>query len=214
MLLFGRVTYEMMEAGWRSVAETGKRPDWMESWMVPFAHTIHATRKVVVSSTLERVDWNAELLRGDLETAVRRLKEQPGEGIYTGGVTCRSRSPNSASSTSTNSSCTRGSLVTAPVSSKICPGRSTSNSSTRTRTTRRRGDAVRAAAVDRVKRGKARRARTPLAPRALRRGRRCVGPAPPGGGSTRGPRSTGTRSAEHGDPARRRRHLRRSHHRR
>jgi dihydrofolate reductase len=60
-LLFGRVTYEMMEAAWRSPARTGARPDWME----PFARTIDA-KKYVVSSTLDRVDWSAELVRGDL----------------------------------------------------------------------------------------------------------------------------------------------------
>jgi dihydrofolate reductase len=86
-LLFGRVIYEMMESAWRPVAETGVRPDWMPEWMVPFARTIHSAKKYVVSSTLDRVDWNAELVRGDLETAVRRLKEEPGEGLYTGGVT-------------------------------------------------------------------------------------------------------------------------------
>ncbi|MEV6631804.1 dihydrofolate reductase family protein [Actinoplanes sp. NPDC051470] len=82
-LLFGRVTYEMMEAGWRQPAEPGTRPDWME----PFARTINATRKYVVSSTLDQVDWNAELVRGDLATAVQRLKQEPGKGIYVGGVT-------------------------------------------------------------------------------------------------------------------------------
>jgi dihydrofolate reductase len=59
-LLFGRVTYEMMEAAWRPPARTGARPDWME----PFARTIDAAKKYVVSSTLDRVDWNAELVRG------------------------------------------------------------------------------------------------------------------------------------------------------
>jgi hypothetical protein len=59
-LLFGRVTYEMMEAAFRSPARTGARPDWME----PFARTIDAAKKYVVSSTLNRVDWNAELVRG------------------------------------------------------------------------------------------------------------------------------------------------------
>src|SRR6478736_2305176 len=53
-LLFGRVTYEMMEAGWRQPASAGARPDWME----PFARTIDAAKKYVVSSTLARVDWN------------------------------------------------------------------------------------------------------------------------------------------------------------
>ena len=54
--------------------------------MEPFARTIDAAKKYVVSSTLERVDWNAELVRGDLETAVRQLKREPGRGLFTGGV--------------------------------------------------------------------------------------------------------------------------------
>ncbi len=82
-LLFGRVTYEMMEAAWRPPATPGTRPDWME----PFARTIDAAKKYVVSSTLDRVDWNAELVRGDLATAVRQLKRQPGQGLFVGGVT-------------------------------------------------------------------------------------------------------------------------------
>jgi dihydrofolate reductase len=69
-LLFGRVTYEMMEAAWRPPAPTGARPDWME----PFAQTMNAAKKYVVSSTLERVDWNAELVRGDLGKDVQQLK--------------------------------------------------------------------------------------------------------------------------------------------
>ncbi|NJL28450.1 MAG: deaminase [Thermoanaerobaculia bacterium] len=85
-LLFGRVTYEMMEAAWRLPAQTGVRPDWMTDWMEPFARTIDAAKKYVVSSTLERVDWNAELLRGDLGEAVRQLKREPGKGLFVGGV--------------------------------------------------------------------------------------------------------------------------------
>ena len=85
-LLLGRVTYEMMEAGWRRLAETGMRDDWMEPWMEPFAHTIHGMKKYVVSSSLSHVDWNAELLRGDLGDAVRRLKQESGTGILVGGV--------------------------------------------------------------------------------------------------------------------------------
>ncbi len=85
-LLFGRVTYEMMEAAWRAPARSGARPDWMSPWMEPFARTIDAAKKYVVSSTLEQVDWNAELVRGDLETAVQKLKREPGEGLYVAGV--------------------------------------------------------------------------------------------------------------------------------
>jgi len=54
--------------------------------MEPFARTIDAAKKYVVSSTLERVDWNAELVRGDLGTAVRKLKQEPGNGLFVGGV--------------------------------------------------------------------------------------------------------------------------------
>ena len=86
-LLFGRVTYGMMEEAWREPAQTGVKPDWMADWMMPFARTIHAAKKYVVSSTLDHVDWNAELVRGDLETTVQQLKRQPGKGIFTGGVT-------------------------------------------------------------------------------------------------------------------------------
>lgn len=82
-LLFGRVTYEMMEAGWRWPVPPGARPDWMED----FARTINAAKKYVVSSTLPRVDWNSELLRGDLGTAVQRLKAEPGNGLLVGGLT-------------------------------------------------------------------------------------------------------------------------------
>ena len=82
-LLLGRVTYEMMEAGWRRPAPTGARPDWME----PFARTINANKKYVVSSTLDRVDWNAELVRGDLGKAVQQLKRESGRGLFVGGVT-------------------------------------------------------------------------------------------------------------------------------
>jgi dihydrofolate reductase len=81
-LLFGRVTYEMMEAAWRSTVPAGPRPDWME----PFARTMDAAKKYVVSNTLGSVDWNAELVRGDLAEAVQQLKRQPGAGLFVGGV--------------------------------------------------------------------------------------------------------------------------------
>ena len=84
-LLFGRVTYEMMEAAWRLPA-TGVWPDWMAEWMKPFARTIDVAKKYVVSSTLDRLDWNAELVRGDLGRAVEQLKHEPGKGLFVGGV--------------------------------------------------------------------------------------------------------------------------------
>jgi dihydrofolate reductase len=85
-LIFGRVTYEMMEAAWRAPARTRARPEWMQPWMEPFARTIDAAKKYVVSSTLDRADWNAELVRGDLRQAVQALKQEPGKGLFVGGV--------------------------------------------------------------------------------------------------------------------------------
>ena len=80
-LLFGRTIYEMMEAAFRSPRAAGM-PEWME----PFARTIDAAKKYVVSSTLSRVDWNAELVRGNLGEAVEQLKRMPGKGVFVGGV--------------------------------------------------------------------------------------------------------------------------------
>ncbi len=85
-LLFGRVTYEMMESAWRQPA-TGGWPDWMDEWEIPFAQTIDRARKYVVSNTLSSVDWNADLLRGDVGQAVQQLKQEPGESLFVGGVT-------------------------------------------------------------------------------------------------------------------------------
>lgn len=87
-LLFGRVTYEMMEAAWRWPAD-GRRPEWMADWMEPFARTIDAAEKYVVSSTLECVDWNAQLVRGDLLQEIQKLKAMPsggGNGLFVGGL--------------------------------------------------------------------------------------------------------------------------------
>jgi len=81
-LVFGRVTYELMEAAWRPSKRTGAMPDWTE----PFARTIDAAKKYVVSSTLDRVDWNAELVREDLGKAVQQLRRESGKGLFVGGV--------------------------------------------------------------------------------------------------------------------------------
>ncbi len=81
-LLFGRVTYEMMESAWRPPGQTAAMPDWT----APFGRTIDAAKKYVVSSTLDRVDWNAELVRGDLGQAVQELKQESGKGLLVGGM--------------------------------------------------------------------------------------------------------------------------------
>lgn len=50
-LLFGQVTYEIMEAAWRPPA-LGVKPDWMAAWMEPFTRAIDTAKNYVVSSTL------------------------------------------------------------------------------------------------------------------------------------------------------------------
>jgi dihydrofolate reductase len=85
-LLLGRVTYQMMEEAWRLPPDPAARPFWLGTWMEPFARTMDAARKYVVSSSLERVDWNAELVRGELATFVRALKQEAGAGLLACGV--------------------------------------------------------------------------------------------------------------------------------
>jgi dihydrofolate reductase len=82
-LLFGRVTYQLMEDAFRSSGRRDAEPAWTD----PFARAMDAARKHVVSSTLDHVDWNAELVRGDLASAVRALKDEPGDGLFVAGAT-------------------------------------------------------------------------------------------------------------------------------
>lgn len=84
-MLFGRVTYELMESAWRR-PPSGEWPDWMRPWELPFARAIDRARKYVVSHSLDTVDWNAELLRGDLLAQVELLKSQHAR-LWVGGVT-------------------------------------------------------------------------------------------------------------------------------
>ena len=72
----------MMEAGWRPSAPDGSEAR-LDGTVRP---AINAKKKYVVSSTLNRVDWNAELVRGDLGKAVQQLKREPGKGLFVGGV--------------------------------------------------------------------------------------------------------------------------------
>jgi len=75
-LLLARTTYGVVVEAWRPVAQKGIRPDWMPACIEPIARTIDAAKKYVVSSTLKRVDWNAELVRGDLGETVQRVKQK------------------------------------------------------------------------------------------------------------------------------------------
>ena len=55
-----------------------------------FARIWRDTPKVVFSTTLDRVDWNARLVRDDAVSEVARLKSQPGFDMDVGGPTIAS----------------------------------------------------------------------------------------------------------------------------
>jgi hypothetical protein len=120
-LLMGRVTYEMIEAAWRPLAPTGARPDRMEA----FAWTINGARKYVVSSTLGRVDWNAELVRGDLGKTVQQLKRESGTGLLAGGVKLPLALAELGLMMNTSSWCTPGWRATGRRCSRGCRSTST-----------------------------------------------------------------------------------------
>lgn len=77
-LLFGRVTYELMVSYWPTPAARQNDPI--------VAERMNNLPKVVVSRTLDKASWsNTRLVKGDLPTEVRRLKQEPGEGIVIPG---------------------------------------------------------------------------------------------------------------------------------
>lgn len=78
-IILGRTTYELMEF-WRTAED-------LPPWMQLFKESINAAKKYLVSSTRQPDGWKTESLTGDPVEAIRRLKEQPGDGLYVGGVT-------------------------------------------------------------------------------------------------------------------------------
>ena len=80
-ILYGRVTYQLMESYWPTVVKspTGNKP------MDEFAVLIQNIPKIVFSHTLTDVGWkNAKLAKGDLKNEVLELKQKPGKDIFVG----------------------------------------------------------------------------------------------------------------------------------
>ncbi len=122
-------------------AGVGEWPDWMDDSEVAFSEVMDRMRKVVASGTLDAVDWNAELIRGDVLDAVRRLKEQPGRGVALGGVKLPATLAAhglTGSSTSSPLSCIRSSRGADHYSSMASAIRSTSSWSSSVRSARAR----------------------------------------------------------------------------
>lgn len=81
LLIYGRITYQLMESYWPSVvvSPTGNKP------MDDFAVLIDNVPKVVYSRTLARVDWKNTLLKSEIiQEELLALKQQPGKDIYVG----------------------------------------------------------------------------------------------------------------------------------
>src|SRR5580698_7653703 len=73
-LLFGRVTYQMMEAFWPTPAAKESMP--------VVADGMNKAEKIVFSKTLKKADWNnTKIIKGDLIEEVKKLKKLPGVGI-------------------------------------------------------------------------------------------------------------------------------------
>jgi dihydrofolate reductase len=82
LIIYGRKTYELMVPYWPDVARSrsGSKTD------IAFAERFTAIDKIVFSRTLEQVEGNTTILRGNLADEVRRLKQSPGKNISIGGV--------------------------------------------------------------------------------------------------------------------------------
>jgi len=74
VLLFGRITYQMMAGYWPSPMALQQNP--------VVAEGMNSTQKIVFSKTLATADWNnTRLISGDLVAEVKKLKEEPGNGM-------------------------------------------------------------------------------------------------------------------------------------
>src|SRR4051812_45287019 len=81
-MLWGRVTYEMMESYWPAVARgDAEAPPAMREWAVK----LEAKPKYVVSSTRKDFPWtNSHHIAGNLRTGVQKLKEATPNGVLLG----------------------------------------------------------------------------------------------------------------------------------
>jgi dihydrofolate reductase len=82
MLLYGRTSFEFNSTFWPTMAEKAPAADFRS-----FAEVMNRLPKAVVSGTLSGAGWNASVVSGPLDTAVRKLKgEFPGEIVAVGGM--------------------------------------------------------------------------------------------------------------------------------
>ena len=80
--IYGRGLYENMASFWPTADENASAPQ-VE---IEYARIWKSMEKVVFSKTLEKVDWNSRLVRGEIASEIKRLKTQPGKDISVGGA--------------------------------------------------------------------------------------------------------------------------------
>jgi len=82
ILLFGRVTYQLMESSWPQIVAN---PTGMKAFD-EFAVLIDTLPKIVFSRTLKLVKWkNTTLSHSDMQEVVLKLKQQEGKSMLVGG---------------------------------------------------------------------------------------------------------------------------------
>jgi dihydrofolate reductase len=83
LLLYGRRLWEAMSSHW----PTGDQRPNATPAQIEYARNWRDTPKVVFSSTIAKVDWNARLFTGDAVAEITRLKAEDGEPMRVGGAT-------------------------------------------------------------------------------------------------------------------------------
>jgi dihydrofolate reductase len=82
VFLYGRRMYTGMAAFWPTADENPAAPEQEKE----YARIWRSKPKIVFSNTLERVEWNSRLVRGNIAEEVARLKEQPGKDMSVSGA--------------------------------------------------------------------------------------------------------------------------------
>ncbi len=87
VILFGRTTYQLMVPYWPDVAKNQSESEAINE----FARVFDALEKVVFSTTLQDVDRNTRIVRGNIAEEVLAMKQRPGKDICVGSLSIASQ---------------------------------------------------------------------------------------------------------------------------
>ena len=80
--LYGRRLYDNMVAYWPTAYQDPSASEQVKE----YARIWRPKPKLVFSTTLQQVKWNAKLVKGSVAEEVKKLKDQPGNGLTVGGA--------------------------------------------------------------------------------------------------------------------------------